>query len=480
MLRIFAAVFFLLLFFILPVNASAASRQYVNIVNPVRGSDFFQLKEENPLTNVKKTYATLRLNNLSSTWLLRPDALFAEEISSFFSVLPSNQEVGIFMEVTPTWANKAGVNYHSNPNWHAAGSVFLTGYEIEERKKLIDTSFEQFKKVFGNYPESVGAWWVDAFSLSYIKEKYGITASMDVADQYTTDNYQVWGQYFSQPFYPSKRNALIPASGETQKIGVVTIQWATRDPFNSYGNGVLDSTFSVQANDYANKKYHNLSIDYFKKLVSVYLDNPYADLAQVTVGLENDFSWEDFGEEYIKQLEHISSRKFSGTRAVTMSEFAQIYKRFYPDSPPQIIFAKDPLGSDGMVLWFQNTRYRMGWFYDGRGSLIRDLRTYSNSLDEPCFEKRCDNLNLAMTEVRNLDQVTYGDGWVIDEGKISDVKITRISDGVIINYVNQVGIKRKLEFVFNDVRVDSKSQPVSFAILEGIEAGKKTDKINFS
>lgn len=470
-------------FFIKP-SPIFAENKFITIVNPVRGADFFQLEDQHPINNVKNQLQEISKRNLSATWLIRPDALFDGETTEFFKKLPMDQEIGLFMEITPTWTNLAGVKYRQSQSWHFAESVFLTGYEVDERRKLIDFSFKQFKKVFGYYPKSVGAWWIDALSLVYMRQKYGIVANMDVADQYTTDNYQVWGQYFSTPFYPSKSNALVPASGEGQKIGVVTIQWATRDPYNSYGNGVLDSTYSVQANDYANPKYHNLNLGYFKKLISIYLDNNYADFGQVTIGLENDFSWEEYGDEFTRQLDALVERKNQGVQVLTMSDFYQRYIRLYPTtSPSNIIYAQDPLGTNGSVLWFQNTRYRIGLFVSQHSSVIRDLRLYQDSVDEPCLRKACKNLNLAMTENRNVDEVTYGDLWVIDEGGVGDIKLARLQDGqdgVEINYLNQSGHKRKLQFVANDIKIDDNwSRPVSFAILEALEASKDLSRLEY-
>lgn len=467
-------------FFIKPSPIFAGSK-FITIVNPVRGTDFFQLENSDPLNNVKNQWELINKRNLTATWLIRPDALFDGGTTEFFKKLPIDQEIGLFLEVTPTWTDKAGVKYKQSQSWHFAESVFLTGYEVDERRKLIEASFEQFKKVFGYYPKSVGAWWIDAGSLIYMREKYGIVANMDVADQYTTDNYQVWGQYFSTPFYPSKSNALVPASGVGQKIGVVTIQWASRDPYNSYGNGVLDSTYSVQANDYANPKYHNLDLNYFKKLISIYLDGNLTDFGQVTVGLENDFSWEEYGGEFAKQLDVLVDRKNKGVQVLTMSDFAQKYINLHPtSSPSHIIYAQDPLGTNRSVVWFQNTRYRVGWFVSQGGSVIRDLRLYQDSVDEPCLRRSCKNLNLAMTENRNIDAVTYGDLWVIDEGRVSDIKIARLPDGVEINYINQSGHNRKLKFVTNDIKIDENwSRPVSFAILEALEASKNLSKVEF-
>lgn len=470
--------FFLVTHLLITTSISAADNQFITIVNPVRGRDFFQLENVKPIENVKKEWEAVKSKNLDATWLLRPDALQEMETLNFFKSLPPTQEIGLFMEVTPTWAKEAGISYHKSKNWHDAGSVFLTGYSEDERHKLIDTAFEKYKKEFGAYPKSVGAWWIDAGSLSYMKEKYEIVANMDVADQYSTDNYQVWGQYFSTPFYPAKRNALVPASGIGQKLGVLTIQWATRDPYNSYGNGVLDSTYSVQANDYANKKFHQLSTDYFRTLLSIYLDNHYATFGQVTVGLENDFSWSEFGDEFQRQLQVVSERRLKGTQVVTMSQFARMYQDLFPEiSPSQIIFADDPLGSGGKVLWYQNLRYRVGWFYDRRGSVIRDLRLFRESIDESCLEKACNELNLAMQETKNLDEVTFGDSWVIDEGRISDIKLIKLSNGWEISYKNQSGTLRKIAFLPNDIGVDNVSYPLPVAIDQAISASRNVSKI---
>lgn len=484
-MRFVIANFFLFLFLVFfATNSLAADQKYITIVNPVRGQDFFQLQGTTPRQTTEKQWQAIKDRSVNATWLIRPDALLDPEMVALLKTFPSNQEIGLFMEVTPQWTKLAGVNYRESQSWHFAGSVFLTGYEVAERQKLIDSVFEKFKENFGAYPKSVGAWWIDADSLSYMKEKYGIVANMDVSDQYTTDNYQIWGQYWSEPFYPSKRNALVPAEGDDQKIGVVTIQWATRDPFNAYGNGVLDSTYSVQANDYANPKYHNLNIDYFNNLVKIYLDNPFAKFGQVTVGLENDFSWDQYGKEYLSQLDSVVKRRQTGTAVLTMSAFAARYNSLYPSiSGPLIIYAKDPLGSGGSVLWFQNAKYRIGWFYNQNGSVIRDLRVFDNSGPEPCLKLRCEVLNLAKLDVRNIDEVTYGDKWVVDEGKISDLKVTNKDSSVEISYKNSLNNVRTLKFLENDVTIDSQTKTVSGLISDiayGTSGTNKKIEQNFN
>src|SRR6185437_5524120 len=221
----------------------------VVIVNPIRGGDY-QPANFNILDTPRNEYSVISNNNLSATWLIRYDALTDPQVVSFLKSLNSNQEIGLFLEVTPTWTKDAGVTYHQSQYWHLAGSALLTGYSPSDREKLIDQAVKKYQEIFGYYPKSVGAWWIDAGSLNYLHQKYEINATLDVSDQYSTDEYQVWGQYWSTPFYPSKNNALFPAQTPDDKIGVVTIQWALRDPFNGYGNGVDESTYSVQVNDY--------------------------------------------------------------------------------------------------------------------------------------------------------------------------------------------------------------------------------------
>ena len=479
MKKMFSVLLMLAIFFFFHGNIFAAENRFITIVNPIRGQDFFQLEGVKPEDNFRKEWSEIKNRNLSATWLLRPDALTLEEITKLAGSLDRNQELGLFMEVTPTWAEIAGVDYKRNQNWHSAGSVFLTGYKVSERQKLIDAAFEKFKEVFGVYPRSVGAWWIDAGSLSYMEERYGVVANMDVADQYSTDNYQVWGQYFSTPFYPAKKNALMPASSVEQKIGVVTMQWATRDPFNSFGNGVLDSTYSVQANDYANKKFHSLNIEYFKKILSIYLDNPYSSFGQVTVGIENDFSWDEFGGEYTRQLDYVLERKEKGVSVLTMTGFALKYMSFFPKtSPSHIIFTKDPLGSQGYVLWYQNTKYRLGWFYNTSGSVISDLRLFFDSHEEPCLLRRCEQLNLATAETGSIDGVTYKNSWILDEGRISDIKINLNGPGLELIYTNQAAVKRSVKFLENDISLDNQLLPIPVWISRAMDQPQKTAEEN--
>ncbi len=472
-------IFFVLIgiFFVslLPGSASAASQNsFVTIVNPVRGSEFWSLKDQKPVTNVQNAYQIVSQNGEAATWLLRFDALNDKQIVSQAKNFNPDQEIGLFLEITPSLAQKAGVAYQQGPSWHAPGSVFLTGYTLQDRYKLIDTAVARFKEVFGKNPRSVGAWWIDASSLTYLKDKYQVSAAMIVADQYSTDNYQIWGAWWSTPYFPSKVNVLMPAATDDKKLGVAVIQWANRDPYNAFGSSVFDSTYSVQANDYV--PYHNLKTDYFKNLLSIFLNRPDNQIGQVTVGLENDFSWSKFGNEYKNQLDYIAQLAKSGqAHDVTMADFASQWQSQGGKNSPTYITAKNPLGGNGEVVWYMSPYYRVGWFYTDKGSVIRDMRLYFDSKEEPCLKDMCKTLQFAYTDSKALDEVAFGDNWTIDSGQISDITVSSVQDGVKITYKNKVGIMRTIQFTPHDVSIDGKSQAVSEAIINAVTANQQNN-----
>ena len=462
-------IIFLLLFSIFFVPTTfAANNAFVSIVNPVRGGDFWEVQNQKPETAVLGQIAILKQLNLPATWLIRFDALDNKNITEPLKGR-SLDEKGLFLEVTPTWAAQAKVEYHTSDSWHNAGSAFLTGYERVNREKLIDAAFEKFKSIFGYYPSSVGAWWIDSYSLDYMQKKYGISAGLIVADQYTTDNYQIWGQYFQAPYYPDKKNALRPAQSQQNKIPVVLSQWAARDPLNGYGSGVFESTFSVQPNDYTD--YHKLGTDYFAKLISLYTNQEFNRFGSAVVGLENTYDWSKYGEEYKNQLEALARKKQSGQLSiVTLEDFSFWYQKSFPElSPEHAVIADDPLGSFRKVIWFMNPYYRAGWFYNADGSVFRDIRQYIEGDEEICFRKSCSEVNFATFATRVLDEVSFGHKWVIDEGRIYNFKVLKEDDKLVISYLNEAGKSRTIEFLPRDISVDGKISSIDGVILEAIK-----------
>lgn len=302
-------------------NTSCDNR-FLTLINPVRSRDLWHEKSLEP---IEDQYAIIQENNFPATWLLQYDTLGDLELLAYINFFSPNQEKGLLLEISKNLADDSRVLYPALTPWFKPNAVFLSGYSQTDRRKLIDSLFSEYKNQFGVYPKSVGAWWIDSYSLNYMREKYQIASAMIVADQKTTDNYGVWGQWWGVPFYPSKANILTPATNKKNKQNIVILQWAQRDPLRAYGEGSLISNFSLQANDYIRQ---GKTTEYFKEIADSYLDCG-NKIGQITVGLETGIESIGYINEYRNQLEYLKTQP--QIKAVTMSEFAAQFFKIYPE-----------------------------------------------------------------------------------------------------------------------------------------------------
>lgn len=406
------------LFFPSPQVFAQDGRSFITIVNPVRISTYTQ----DPALSLKKEYEEIRKKDLPATWLLTYDAIANKSLFEVFSLMDERQEFGIFLEATEKFSNNSGIPYNKTNSWHHATSVFLSGYRQEDRKKLIDTVFIEFKERFGYYPKSVGGWWVDAFSLSYMQEKYDISGVLGISDQFDLDGYQVWGTPFSIPFYPSKIHAGIPGDS-SNKLDVVTFRWAARDPLNGY-----ISPSQKQASLYSVQDYSQVgaSDEYFEKLVDLYsVKSEYNEFAHLTVGLEADYSPDTYEAIFAKRLSSVKKFEEQGVSVLTMEEFSDWYKKEFPKtSPPHFIETDDLLGESKKVVWYQSSFYRMGLMYDYSSKKIQiiDLRPYLNNFQEPFYTSHNKQFNLSINLPFVIDYMNDRDSvQEIDVGNLESI-----------------------------------------------------------
>lgn len=408
------------------------SNQFITIVNPIRISAY----STNPTASLEAQYSEIKKRNLVATWLLTYDVISDFGAVNVAQKMDQSQELGLFLELSPKFASDAKVVYNKTDSWHRANSVFLSGYTQEDRIRLIDTAFEKFKQIFGFYPSSVGAWWIDSYSLQYMQKKYGVTANLNCADQFSTDGYQIWGQYWSTPFYPNKYHAGMPANSKDNKLDIVTIQWAARDPLNGYGYGGA-SHFSTQ--DY-------FQIDYFQKLVNLYSKVSDGNkFGQITVGLEGDFPPQSYGSSFFaRQLDVVKAEKDrESINAVTMKEFSSWYRSNFPAlSPVQIIQSDDFLGKKIKTFWYNSPHFRTNIKYnkDTKKTTIRDFRTYHDNFQEPYYISPNRDLNLYISLPSQIDSVINpSEEWVISNEELENIDAE--NEILTLNYKNSTQIK---------------------------------------
>ncbi len=379
---------FLLSFFLLPLfftrTILAQENKFVVNINPVRGLDFWSAPNQTPNDFVifqKKLAGNYKYN---LTWLLRPDYFLKNSNNIFLNNRFDNDDIGIFLEVTPSWTNRSNIEYNSRLTWYHPHNIFLSGYNPKDRLILLDDAFNDFKKIFGYYPKSVGAWHIDAYSAQYLVDKYQVSNFLICADQSSTDHYSIWGTWWRVPFYPSKNNLLVPAQNHQNKLNALVLFWAARDPINGYGPD-KSSLYSVQANDYLQLE---LDTNYFKKLSDIYLEQDHNPFGQLTIGLENDNSLVNLRDEFSKQIESLKQYQF-----LTAKDFANWYIQEFPDlSPDMELSGIDPLGSNTQFKWLLNKDQRTALIKTGSSWETIDIHQYhKNQYDPYFFYKNQDN-----------------------------------------------------------------------------------------
>ena len=397
-------------FFFLAFPAQAAEKNYVTLVFPVRGRDFWWQGRD--LSHLTRLIASVSATRLPSTWLVQYDALLDDQIVDQLHSLENQAEKGVFLEVTRRLAEDSFVPYAwEHGPWTSANLLFLSGYQPLDRLRMIDKAFSTFKDKFGNYPKSFGAWYVDVASIEYIKQKYGAIALLGLADQYATDGYQTWGQYFSQPYFVSRKSAIEPAADASDNTGVIKLQWAPRDPVRGYGTSGDYSNFSVQVNDYFRNK--GLDKNYFDRLLKTLTLDAAGPLSQTVIGIEAAELEPEYWTALTDQLNLVKKYVSRGLLvAETMSRFADIYTAAFPKTSPQITLSGSNAGTT--FWWFNSPGFRLALGLENGILKIKDLRYYHySSLRDNDQVFPDPNLNLTRVVPAVVDQAALGNEIIL-------------------------------------------------------------------
>ena len=443
--------FVFLLLFSSAKTVNAQADKFITVVNPVRIAPY----SKNVIENIAAEYKIANDLEIPATWLLTYDILENDAAIKKILGFNDNQEIGLFLEVDNALTRDASVEMHKG-SWQHSNVVFLSGYTQNERVRMVDTLFDKFEEKFGYYPKSVGSWWTDSYSLAYMHDKYGVSANLTVADQFSTDRYQVWGQYWGVPFYPSKYHSGIPASSKGTKLPVVMLQWAPRDPVNGY----YSSLYSTQ--DYYIAPIAQ-DVEYFRRLISIYL-NDIGDYGQVTIGLEGDLTPDAYSVNYEKQLNVAKGFVDNGlANFSTMSGFASWYLSKYVDlSPTHLIHEKDLLGTNKEVVWFQNPMYRAGIMSDPDENRVKifDFRMYNDNFVEPYYEWPNREFDLSINIPSIYDGISDPNNLTTIDDSFSEVQQDGEEATIILTSGRKINLYRdKLEVIETNGKVVQSIKP---------------------
>ena len=362
----------------------------VNIYNFIRKTVYPSGEfVEDDFQTVVKEIELIKQYGFPATYALKYDALMDDRFVRLLKEsLDEYDEVGAWFEVTEDLAKKAKINWKGNtPIDDHVNIGYSLGYTKEERFKLIDVYMEDFKKIFGYYPKTVGSWVIDIRTLTYLREKYKVIGGAICRDQIGTDGFTLWGGYFNQAYYPSKLNEYIPAQREEAQLDMPLFRLLGPDPIYNFEEGLREELRGVHTLEPAwiigqNKEWVHWYFECLKEEETL-------GFSYAQVGQENTFLWNTMYKGYEVQIELISKLEKEGkVRVETLEESALWFKRKYKLTPPTTFSARKDWNSYNMkTLWYNSRFYRCSFLFEDNILSIRDMHLFNENYKSRYFDR---------------------------------------------------------------------------------------------
>ena len=353
--------------------------------------------------------------NVPVTWLLDYIAVCDVRFKNAIEQC-EKYEIGIWLEVTKPLLEKAGYEWRGRDGlvWEAdCDKSFTVGYTTGQREKIIDVFMADFKSVFGYYPKSVGAWIIDAYSMNYMHEKYGVEASCICRDQWGTDGITLWGGYYGQGYYPSKNNILSPAQTYEEQINIPTFRMLGSCPIYQYDNGLnIDNEPAAWQQvctlepSYCGEEYGGGGVP---EWVDWFFEQNYRDdtlsFNYAHIGQENYFGWKKQEAGTTDQLDKLTKLACEGKVSLRLlSETAKEYKNSYRITPAASITAEyDWKGRDVQSYWYNCKNYRINIYKEKGVFWIRDIFLFDENYPERYRKEVCNSKNLYFDNLPVID-----------------------------------------------------------------------------
>ena len=374
-------------------QARESSPRIVNIINFIRQCEprIDWITEEVLYDTVVEQIKIMKQYQLKGTFLLQYDALVDPRYQTLLKGLSADMfEIGAWWEIPQPLVENSGDQWRGRYPWDWHADVgFATGYSPEERTRLVDTYMADFKKIFGYYPKSVGSWFIDAHTLKYMADRYGIVASCNCKDQIGTDGYTMWGGYWSQGYYPSIKNAYMPAQRAENQIPVPVFRMLGSDPIHQYDNGLgtgwqrVVSLEPVYTGGGGNA-------DWCQWYFDAFVEGPAMAYGYVQAGQENSFAWKRMKKGFEIQMPMIAELLKQGQVTVeTLGHTGQWFKDTYQVTPPtSVTVLNDHSKLDQKTMWFNSRFYRANLLWDQGTLRFRDIHLFDETMASDYLSKR--------------------------------------------------------------------------------------------
>lgn len=366
-------------------------RRVVNIVNFVRGCE----PRDPKMDLYAPVLGEIHLNRkygFRNTFLLQYDAMLRQDfVELFHREKDERMELGVWIELCRPLTEAVGIPWRGRPGYDWEWYVnpgFLMAYTLEQRRALIDEIMRKFQELFGAYPCSVGSWLLDAPSMEYMTEKYRVQAFAICREQYSVDAYTVWGGYYNQAYYPSRKNMLCPA--QTEQNTAPVFRMLSPDPIYNYdavrygarhnGCPTLEPVWESGCDP--------ACIDWY---FHSYFENECLNFAYAQLGQENSFGWERIEAGLSMQLGKL--RELADKNAVTVEQLCETGKWFsshFARTPATTLIADSDWSGNGLKsYWYDCINYRANVFLKGDHVFFRDIFLFDERFEEKYNANAC-------------------------------------------------------------------------------------------
>ena len=363
----------------------------INIINFIRQTDYRVENADSLLfETVQEQIKLVNKYKFPATFLFQYDALINPKYQQLMKAeLSKDCEIAAWWEITQPHVEAAGIKWRGEHSWVSHANIaFTTGYTPQEREKLVDVYMAEFKKIYGNYPKSVGSWYVDSHTLGYMYEKYGIVASCNCKDQIGTDGYTLWGGYWNQAYYPSKSNAYMPAQTPEGQIPVPIFRMLGSDPIYQYDTGLGHSRQGVISLEpvYTESGMDKKWVDYFLESI---VDEPCLAFNYAQAGQENSFTWNGMKQGLEMQFPIFDSLRNAGKiKLETLEESGIWFKEQFPVTPATAVTTLTDIRNEGRkTVWFNSRYYRTNLLWENKSFRFRDIHLFDEKFESEYLNK---------------------------------------------------------------------------------------------
>lgn len=322
-------------------------------------------------------------------------------------------------------------------------------FDDDTKRAIVDDVFGLFYEKFGFYPQSTGSYFLDAYTINYIKANYPsvkcavATCWEEGPKAYHTCN-NSWYTFMDggpwNPWIPSKVNSHCPAFDQDDDSGIVAIPHLSRDlmacfdgngsNFGTHPQNVLRGMIYYDDNGSIEYPYLYNLVDQYRHLAK-YNDGYAYNMMFVGPGWLNkrgrwEAPYELLAKSYDDGMKYYGKLKAEGKLVdMTMAEFADFYRQKHPDyNRAECALWKDILyGSNKQYFWYADPFIRTCLDFNQGGAMI-DLRPYVARIDQ---KTGIGTPNVYDASYPYLIQINYRAGYFTHYAGAGTIKSCKVS-----------------------------------------------------